>query len=85
MRRTTRIEQRVSVTLCTNKLAPEKTCPHFNAFKYDSEEENSVYWVKNIERMGKTTYEFKITLLIMNKKGILPNFRQGGRGKFHRG
>ena len=41
------------VTLCTVKLAPEQTGPHFNVFKYDSEGEKSENGVKNIKRMGK--------------------------------
>ena len=34
----------------TCKLTPKETHPHFNAFKYNSEGEKSVYWVKNIKR-----------------------------------
>ena len=39
-------------------------CPRFNAFKYDSEGENVEYWVKNIKRVGKTIYEFKVLVFL---------------------
>ena len=73
------------VILCTHKLTPKDTCPHFIPFKYDSDGQNSVYCVKNTERMGKTTYECKVTMSSSKKEGILTNFRQAGRGKFPRG
>ena len=38
----------------THKLTSKETCPHFNAFKYESEGDKFMYQVKNIERIGKT-------------------------------
>ena len=69
----------------TDKLAPEETRPHFNVSKYESGGEKSVYWVKNIERMGETIYLFKVTLFPSKKRGFLSNFRHGTRGEFVRG
>ena len=66
------------------KTFPKKTHPHFKAFKYDLEVENSVYWVKNIERMGKITYKFKITPN-NEEKGYFAKFQTGRGASFLRG
>ena len=63
------------------KLVP----PPFNAFKYNSDGEKSMFRIKNIERMVKTMYEFKVTMSLSKKMGSLVNFRYGGRGELARG
>ena len=35
--------------------------------------------------MGRTTYECQVTMFPSKKKGILTDFRQGGRGEFPQG
>ena len=49
-------------------FAPKESRPHFNVFKYDSEGEKSVNRVKNIKGIGKTSYEFIVTMFPSKKK-----------------
>ena len=61
---------------------PRTLAPTLMSSNMNLEGKKSVNWVKNIERMGKAIYEFKVTLFPSVKRGFLSHFRQEGRGEF---
>ena len=67
---------------CAYTNPPPRNLSPFQCLKnMNLEGEKSVYLVKNIGRMGKTIYEFKVNLFPSKKQRFLSNFRWGGWGE----